>query len=125
MMHSTAQLLGTPYVRGGRQVGIGLDCLGVVLEMARARGVDAQDPWHLLEQNWNCGVREPGTGFPPGWRQVADAPQDDDVVLLRTDLGGVGYVLDGYVWTASRHAGVHRLPLHRARMVVSQVWRRP
>lgn len=118
------QLLGTRFVLGGRKVGAGIDCFGVVIELARTRGVEWPDPWRQLEEDWKAGRVAPGSGFPPGWAEVSDRPRDDDVVLMGDDLSGFGYVLDGYVWTASPRAGVHRLPIDRAAAAIRQTWRK-
>lgn len=39
-----ADLVGTPYIRGGRDPGVGLDCLGVVLEIHRRAGISVSTP---------------------------------------------------------------------------------
>lgn len=116
------ELLGTPFVEGGRRPGQSIDCLGVVLEMARRRGVRFPDPWDSVAASWRAGG-DIGTGFPEGWRRLAAGEQlaDDDVVLLQQS--GVGYVLDGYVWSAAKRVGCYCVRIDRVQPV--EAWRGP
>ena len=42
-MVDVSDLVGTPFVNGGRDVNIGLDCWGLVMEVFRRHGVDVPD----------------------------------------------------------------------------------
>jgi hypothetical protein len=119
------ELLRTPFARGGRQVGRGLDCLGVVCAQLGRRGVDFPDPWQQLAASWQAG--EPldvGPLMPAGWRRLGELerPRDLDVVFLDAARASIGLVEDGRVWTATDEGGVLRLPLERCK--VAQAWRR-
>lgn len=118
-----ADLAPAPFARGGRTVA-GIDCLGVVLLLAKARGILFPDPWHSVRHAWidGCVVV---SGFPRGWRRVDGcSPIDDDVVLIAGDQSravGCGYVLGGLCWTAQPGHGVVRLPVDR--VPIAEVWR--
>lgn len=114
-------LMRTPFRRGGRVVGEGIDCLGVVLHKLRERGLPALDPWGEVERQWQRGRLAPDDLMPAGWHLVHDQPQDGDVVFFGPRRLGVGFVEAGFVWTAHEGAGVVRTPLHQCRPV--QVWR--
>ncbi len=117
-------LLRAGFRRGGRNPDDALDCAGVVLELARRRMRPLRDPWDQVREQWQAGQQVPGHAFSAGWRRVDGAPADDDVVILESAREqGVGYVLDGYVWTASVEHGVYRAPLARLAPRIRQVWR--
>lgn len=116
-------LIGTPFREGARIPGVEIDCLGVVLEMARRRAIDLPDPWQSVAAEWRR-TRSIGSGFPVGWRRLTnEVLMDDDVVLMSGQ--GVGYVLDGYVWTASPNVGCCAIQLHRASDRIEEAWRGP
>lgn len=119
-------LLHTPYVVGGRQVGVELDCLGVVGEIARRRGAAPPDGWVSIERAIADGNMKAATGFPAGWHRQADdeAIQNGDVLVYYGDHPWCAIVHDGYVWSASAKMGaVYRIPAHRWSKVPAEVWR--
>jgi cell wall-associated NlpC family hydrolase len=76
-------VLHTPYVLGGREIGAGLDCLGVVSIIARRRGLPPPDGWPSIRAAWERGELPTATGFPIGWRRqqpIRDL-RDGDVLL--------------------------------------------
>lgn len=114
-------LLRLPFQRGGRIAEGAIDCLGVTLEMARRRGIPLDDPWDRLADLHRNGLPVDHL-FSPGWHRVESGPAvDDDVALLVGDELGVGWVLDGLLYTASLRHGVHRAPL--SRHSVQELWR--
>lgn len=127
MSHSSddAQLLATPFERGGRRIGHGIDCAGVVLHKLAQLGLPAFDPWAAIADRWAAGQLHELDGlFPPGWSRCADGEQlrDGDLLLFGANRMGVALVQDGVAWTARPHCGVLRLPLDRLGYV-AEVWR--
>lgn len=120
-MDADRELMRTPFLRGGRQLGVGIDCLGVVLHKLAEWGMPVLDPWAEVAAQWRRGELEPGHLMPDGWRLVQDQPRDGDVVFFGTDRLGVGFVEAGMVWTAVEGVGVLRQALHVRPM--TQVWR--
>lgn len=116
-------LLATPYKLGGRTVGAELDCLGVVGEIARRRGLPAPDGWPSIVRAVAEGAV--ATGFPIGWARVTPIPQmqDGDVLVLPGLHPGCAIVHEGRVWTARPEAGVHAVPIERWGQAPSEVWR--
>jgi cell wall-associated NlpC family hydrolase len=122
-------LIGTPFVRGGRQPGVALDCLGLVLEVARRRGIPAVDPWDLLRSRWDAGDREIGDKhFPVGWDQTCSEPQANDLLVMldprantETHLAFVDS--PGWVIQSTEVAGVVRTPLARVSHLIRRVYR--
>ena len=116
-------VLHTPYVLGGRTVGIELDCLGVVGEVARRRGLPAPDGWPSILKAMKEG--RVASGFPPGWRRQSPPfrLQDGDVLVLPGDHPGCAIVHGGRVYTAHPDAGVHAIALSRWNRAASEVWR--
>lgn len=119
----TQDILRTPYRLGGRTVGAELDCLGVVGEIARRRGLPAPDGWPSILRAMAEG--SPASGFPAGWfRIAAGSPwQEGDVLVLPGVHPGCAIVHDGRIWTARPGAGVHAVPIARWSQAPSQVWR--
>ena len=116
-------ILHTPYKLGGRTVGAELDCLGVVGEIARRRGLPAPDGWPSIVRAVAHG--QAATGFPIGWARVTPIPQlqDGDVLVLPGLHPGCAIVPEGRVWTARPEAGVHAVPIERWAQTPSEVWR--
>jgi cell wall-associated NlpC family hydrolase len=111
-MNDLQDLVGVPWVAGGRDPRVGLDCLGLVLEAARRRGLPAEEPADALErvaqvQGWS--IRD--DDFPGDWRPVEPPYETNDVLLLPGwPLAGenhLGYVAgEGWVIHATRTVGV-------------------
>ena len=119
-------ILHTPYKLGGRAVGTGIDCLGVVGEIARRRGLPSPDGWPSIRDAWERGEIDSASGFPPGWRQVEPPCElcDHDVLLFFHPVPWCAIVDDGYVWSASHLQGsAYCVPAFRWRTVPSEVWR--
>lgn len=119
-------LLHTPYATGGRQVGVELDCLGVVGEIARRRGALPPDGWESIRIAIADGTLSAASGFPPGWKRQGDEVEirDGDVLVYYGAHPWCAIVHGGYVWSASakfRHP--YRLPAHRWTKVPDEVWR--
>lgn len=115
-------LLSMQWRSGARGEGGRIDCLGVVIELARRRGRPLQDPWQRAGELQSAGLPVDHL-FSPGWCKVSGPPADDDVLLFGAGAGelGVGYVLGGHLWSASRRRGPFRLPLHRLHW--DELWR--
>lgn len=113
-------LLRIPFETGGRIEGGTIDCLGITLEMARRRGVPLQDPWQRVGDLHRNALPVDHL-FSPGWHRAEGTPCDDDVALLVGDELGVGWVLGGMLYTASKKRGVHRLPI--TRHSIQELWR--
>lgn len=122
-MIDVSDIMRTPYVLGGRTVGEAIDCLGVVGEVARRRGLPAPDGWPSILRAVAKG--DAATGFPPGWARLADGEQwcDGDVLVLPGAHPGCAIINDGFVLTARPGAGVHAVLLYRWSQKPSQVWR--
>jgi len=119
-------ILHTPYRFGGRTVGVEIDCLGVVSELARRRGLPAPDGWPSIREDWERGRVEAATGFPAGWQRQAPPHQlqDGDVlVFLRGGRAGCAIVHDGLVATAEPGLGPYCTPLARWSIPPAEVWR--
>lgn len=107
---STEQLrdvLRTPYQERGRTVGVGLDCLGTVLEIASRMGLPAIDPWASIEEAWRTGKLDTASGFPDGWFRIAAeaAREDGDVLLFFEHHPWAAIVCAGHVWSADARLG--------------------
>lgn len=113
-------LLGVPWVLGGRDPATGLDCWGVVVELRRRAGLATPDPfrdWDAADDRraFSLAVVE---AFGAAWQSFAPAavvPVVGDVASLPSYRGHathaavcVGRDLDGRAWMvqATRGAGV-------------------
>ena len=131
------QLLGTPFLAGGRS-SVGIDCLGVTLAVSAHLGNPIPDPWLAFLEQWNRQAKgQPPLdlpGFPNTWRRLDYA---DDVRAWSRDvhtgdvwlwhgtparMPGAGIMYKGRVWTAKPDAGVLALEPHRAPKP-DEVWR--
>lgn len=110
------ELVGRPFVWGGRDPAVGLDCLGVTLLVAARRGRPLPDPWQLHAERWQAGERELEElcRLPDGW--VAVEPVDarrDDVVAFSENPGGrdashIGYLIEDGLLISARYCLVCR-----------------
>jgi hypothetical protein len=119
-------ILHTPYKLGGRTVGVELDCLGVVGELARRRGWPPPDGWPSIRDAWESGVIDAASGFPAGWRrQPKDAALADGDVLVFIHRGrqGCAMVHRGYIASAAPVIGCYFLPIDRWEIEPAEVWR--
>jgi cell wall-associated NlpC family hydrolase len=95
-------ILATPYRIGGRTLGVGIDCYGVTLEVARRIGVCLEDDRERMLRAFRDGEHSPTGFFPPCWRRLA-APlrlQHGDGLLWTTGFPHCGIVANGYLWSA-------------------------
>jgi len=119
-------ILHTPYELGGRTPGIGLDCLGVVGEIARRRGMAPPDGWPSIRDAWEHDEIEASTGFPPGWvkQDPVVGVEDGDVLLFFEPHAWCSIVDGGMLWSASHEQGsCFCMPLFRLRRKPIEVWR--
>jgi hypothetical protein len=117
-------LLAAPYQWRGRDPLKGLDCLGVVLNVASRHGLPAPDPWKDIGEAYKAGTLDTSTGFPDGWHRVSGELHELDIVLFRArGEESCGIIHDGYLLSADRVIGVYRLPLHRWRHDPREIWR--
>lgn len=119
-------VLRSPYKLGGRIVGAELDCLGVVGEIARRRGLPPPDGWPSIRAAWERGELDAAGGFPFGWSRVS-APftlQDGDVLVWFGPHPWCAIVHDGRVWSANAEVGsAYAVDLQRWRRPPAEVWR--
>jgi hypothetical protein len=120
-------VLHTPYELGGRTVGVGLDCLGVVGEIARRRHLPVPDGWPTIRRAWELGELPTATGFPPGWVRMPAGVvlRDFDVLLFFGPSHPWCAIIDfDRVWSASAEIGSpYAIPLARWRTPPAEVWR--
>jgi hypothetical protein len=119
------KLLRTPYELGGRQIGAGIDCLGVVLFVLEQRGEGIPDPWETLARHYREPGQSPGdAGFPEGWRRGDPPFRDGDVLLFFGEHHWSAIVHDGFVWSSHPSPGTWSRPLNRFSKTPQEVWRR-
>ncbi len=122
-------ILHTPYELGGRTVGVGIDCLGVVGAIAHRRGMAPPDGWPSIRAAWERGEIDSASGFPPGWTAVLEVPAptqwcDGDVLLFQEPYPWCSIVDGGHVWSASHLQGsAYCVPLYRWRTMPTELWR--
>lgn len=134
-------LIGVPFVRGGRDRS-GLDCLGVVLEILDRMGIPREsrpDPWARLRELYDSrdrgALREilaGGQVIPSAWRRLETwptTPRDGLLLISEPSRGwdglqeaGVGVTSGGRIVTARPQLGVIALPWSRAPRRFSEVW---
>lgn len=121
-----ADILRTPYLLGGRTIGHGLDCLGVVLIIAQRIGLPLPDPWVSIRAAWLAGSLAPASGFPTGWVRLTDhrALRTGDVLLTFGQHAGAAIVVEGRAWSANPDVGsAFALDVHRLPRPPAEVWR--
>ncbi len=126
MTHELSDLQRSAYELGGRDPGVAIDCLGLVGEIARRRGLPPPDGWPSIRDSWLQGRLDTCSGFPAGWvRQEPGTRLADLDVLLFVQRGrpGCAIVDRGLVWTANAAAGVTATPLNRWAVVHTELWR--
>ncbi|HET9692870.1 MAG TPA: NlpC/P60 family protein [Steroidobacteraceae bacterium] len=120
-------LVGIPYVEGGRLEHSGLDCLGLVLLGLQELGVRAEDPFAAATLRWNHGIRDVEQLFPDEFRQVSiDRPRLGEVVMFRSRTAPAHVMLvaeDLYVLNTDREKGSHLLRWADVRPHVVSMWR--
>lgn len=121
-------LVGIPFVEGGRDPAVGLDCLGIVLEGLRRLGIEAEDPWSALKQEWHRGWRPRDLDVPVGWvRATPRAPLEAGDVLGHGQTQVVDHLAlmlpAGLVLQSTQQHGSVIFPLRRITMRIREVWR--
>lgn len=118
-------LIGIPYVPGGRVIESGLDCWGVVLIVMRRLGVELTADWHpdWVPDDLKSTIREIRNGIASSaWEPVDWAPWS--VVVMgaprRPQHAGVA-LPDGTVLHASEQTGVVREPLIAIRQQYGEI----
>jgi len=126
MRTRAADLVGTPWRLLGRDPGAGLDCIGVLLEIYRAGGIDLPDLDPL-------GIHdEPHAS--PLWEWFDPAPvsrhgMPADVALWPVDDDGsrwsahVAVVFGNQLVTSNEARGVHAVDLRRHLTAIAKVGR--
>lgn len=122
-MSDIADILATPFVRGGMTVGKGIDCYGVTCELVRRRGWPPPDGMPSIREAGERGERP--TGFPPGWHSLphGEAICDGDVLLGYGERPWSAFVHRGHVVSANPDHGPFAIPLRRWHRPPSEVWR--
>lgn len=120
-----SDVLRTPYVRGGREIGKAGDCLMVTLTGASRTVGCAPDPWPQIRAAWERGDLRACTGFPPCWARMPTGtpPRDGDVLLFYAAHPWSAVVVNGHVYTADEEAGVYCRPLTRWSKQPAEIWR--
>lgn len=110
-MNEHRDLLGVPWIDGGRDPAVGLDCVGVVLVALHRRGYPTPD--HQVR----VGQRSTAETF-HRWFDPVETPEPGDVLLVWAPLspGGalehhVGLLLDRGLVLGSTASGVALLPV--------------
>lgn len=86
-------LIGTPFIDGGRDKEIGLDCWGLAREMFRRQGIDVPD--YQISAMRTAEIAREMTAEEMDWTRL-EAPEKGCLVLLR---------LDPEVW--ANHVGIY------------------
>ena len=86
-------LIGTPFIDGGRDKETGLDCWGLAREMFRRQGIEVPD-YHISAMRTAQIAREM-TAEEMDWERIAEA-EEGCLVLIR---------LDPDVW--ANHVGIY------------------
>lgn len=123
MTSDLADLLATPYERGGTTVGKGLDCYHVTCELVRRRGWPPPDGLPLIYKALLNGERP--SGFPAGWISVSHGEpiRDGDVLLGYGANPWAAFVHRGYIVSANPQIGVFATPVMRWKARASEIWR--
>lgn len=100
-------IIGTPYVLGGRDPRVGLDCWGLILHVYRAMGRPLAD---FDSKSWSRTqiIKQIGAGE----RQIARKVDEPEQWCIVSDYrkGHVGLWVDGAVLHAARGMGVVMQP---------------
>ncbi len=130
-----AELVGAPFLEGGRDPETGIDCLGVTILVAALRGRPIRDPWADFQAQWAAGVRDLAEmwagSVPPGWHSIDPRlpAREDDVSIFTVvpgeDVPGhIGYlVAEGILISACEQSGVYTKQYARVAHRVVALWR--
>jgi hypothetical protein len=120
------EIIGTPYVPGGRRAGSALDCLGVAILVCHFHGIALPDPWETVRDAWESGTLDVEALFPASWDRVdavAGELADGDILLKPKHIAVHS---GGYVYGTTQGGTAFREPaarfLRRNPAAVS-VWR--
>lgn len=124
----TDDLIGVPWIEGGRDPKQGLDCLGVVLEVLERMGLPAFDPWAAWQGAWRRGWRNIAEAIPDGWERLERGTGllPGDVVIVEQDGVPTHVVIvigDRRVVSAMKRQGVVLLPQRWAEQHMHSAWR--
>ncbi len=72
-------LIGTPFIDGGRDKGAGLDCWGLAREMFHRQGIDVPD--YRISAMRTAEIAREMTAEEMDWERL-DAPEEGCLVLL-------------------------------------------
>lgn len=121
-------LVGVPFLEGGRDPAVGVDCLGIVLLGLHRLGIEAEDPWSALKTEWHRGWRPRDLDVPVGWATVkVGAPMQPGDVLGYGPGSTVDHVAlllpAGLVLQSTKQSGSVLFPITRLRSRILEVWR--
>jgi cell wall-associated NlpC family hydrolase len=127
-MIDTDDLIGTPWVEGGRDPESGLDCLGVALVVLERMGLPSFDPWAVWADAWRHGWRNLEEAIPPGWSRLPHGAglRPGDVVITQSEGQPTHIVVvveDRRVVSAMKGRGVVLLPQRWAEAHKQSAWR--
>jgi len=120
-------LLAMRWRLGGRGEDGTIDCYGVTRCKAAELGRPIGDCWDQVQRQWADGDIDAVTALPPEWLRVDAAlaqiaPQTGDIWVVDGERPGVGIIDGGWLWTATRSAGVVLLDPRRQSQP-REVWR--
>lgn len=127
-MIDTDDIIGVPWIEGGRDQRTGLDCLGVVLLVLERMGMPAFDPWATLQEAWRNGWRQIDEAVPDGWTRLPRGAglRPGDIVITQSE-GQPSHVVivieDRRVVTSMHGHGVVLLPQRYAEAHMHSAWR--
>jgi cell wall-associated NlpC family hydrolase len=127
-MIDTDDIIGVPWIEGGRDPSSGLDCLGVVLLVLERMGLPSFDPWAVWADAWRRGWRQIEQAVPDGWSRLSDGAllRPGDVVITQSEGHPTHVVIvveDRRVVSAMKGRGVVLLPQRWAEAHKHSAWR--
>ena len=116
-MHRLRDLIGVPFVAGGRDPKVGLDCLGMV-RIAVKRLKNAEVSKDYLEESSTEDILNFRTRSMEDWEPISE-PEIGCAVAMRLDPErpdfaqhlGV-YIGEGYILHTIKKMGVHRISIN-------------